>query len=120
MNNQQLAEFKQQLLDLKVELKQQELQTKADEKPVELDQSMVGRLSRMDAMQIQQMALETSRRRQHQLVKVDAALRRIDSDDYGYCLECDEAIDVRRLKIDPTSTHCIECAEKLSRNNSSH
>ncbi|MFK5892025.1 MAG: TraR/DksA C4-type zinc finger protein, partial [Pseudomonadota bacterium] len=63
-------------------------------------------------MQIQQMALEASRRRQLQLNKIEITLKRMETDDYGYCFDCDEEIDVRRLLIDPTNTHCIQCADK--------
>ena len=82
-------------------------------KPVELDQAKVGRLSRMDALQGQQMALEAGRRRQQQLLNIESALRRLDAGDYGFCLSCDEEIDPRRLAVDPASTHCISCAQKL-------
>lgn len=104
--------FRQQLLDLRSEL--QELETLSAEacKPVELDQSMVGRLSRIDAMQGAQMAQEASRRRQQQLARIVGALARIDSDDYGYCILCDEDISIGRLGIDPTYSLCIHCAEK--------
>ncbi|MFK5915737.1 MAG: TraR/DksA family transcriptional regulator [Woeseiaceae bacterium] len=105
-------ELKQQLLKTKIELQEQELEFKGNGKPVQLDQSKVGRLSRMDAMQIQQMALEASRRRQEQLQKIETTLKRMESDDYGYCFHCDEEIDVRRLLIDPTNTHCIQCADR--------
>jgi DnaK suppressor protein len=70
----------------------------------------VGRLSRMDAMQAQQMAQETERRRQQQLMKVEGALRRMESGEYGYCFVCGEEIDLRRLALDPTNTRCIKCA----------
>lgn len=79
--------------------------------PVELDQASVGRLSRMDAMQGQQMALETARRRQLELTRVEGALRRIDSGDFGYCFKCGEEIDERRLAADPTLTRCVGCAD---------
>ena len=79
---------------------------------VELDQSRVGRLSRMDAMQSQQMAQETTRRRGQQLQKIEGALRRIDSGDFGYCYICGDEIGEHRLNIDPTTTRCIGCAEK--------
>ena len=46
-------------------------------KPVELDQTSVGRLSRMDAMQVQAMAQETERRRHLDLQRVQAALERL-------------------------------------------
>ncbi len=111
MNESNIERLSRQLHELKLELQQREAEFKDDGKPVELDQTKVGRLSRMDALQIQQMALESSRRRQQQLVKIDRALSRIESDEYGYCLRCDEEIDVRRLFVDPTNTLCIKCAD---------
>jgi DnaK suppressor protein len=82
---------------------------------VELDQTRVGRLSRMDALQSQAMSVETRRRRAVQLKQIVAALRRLDDGDYGYCLECGEAIANKRLEIDPTATRCIVCAEMAER-----
>ncbi|MBT3238330.1 MAG: TraR/DksA family transcriptional regulator [Rhodospirillaceae bacterium] len=80
--------------------------------PVELDQTSVGRLSRMDALQGQAMALETDRRRHVELQHIDAALKLIDEGEYGYCQICDEEIPVKRLDIDPTASVCIDCASK--------
>jgi len=79
---------------------------------VELDQSKVGRLSRMDAMQAQAMAKASSNRRQMMLTKITAALRRLDEDDYGFCRECEQPINPKRLEFDPTVIHCIDCASK--------
>ena len=53
---------------------------------VMLDQNSVGRLSRMDAIQLQQMAIESARRNENNLLQIKAALIRIDNDDYGYYL----------------------------------
>jgi DnaK suppressor protein len=111
MNKPELDQFIQQLVDLKADLQGWETEFKQAGNPVELDQTKVGRLSRMDAIQMQEMALESSRRRQQQLVKIESAFGRIDAHDYGYCLRCGEEIDVRRLHIDPTNTLCIKCAE---------
>ena len=80
---------------------------------VELDQTKVGRLSRMDAMQAQAMAKASLERRQQMLRQIDAALLRLDNDEYGYCRECDEPINPKRLEFDPTAVLCIECASKL-------
>ena len=77
---------------------------------VELDQTRVGRLSRMDAMQAQEMARAANERRQQHLLDIDRALSRIDAGDYGYCAQCGEDIDPRRLDFDPTAEHCIHCA----------
>ena len=79
---------------------------------VELDQSRVGRLSRMDAMQGQAMAQASRLRRERTLRLIDAALSRVDSGDYGYCQRCEEPIDTSRLEFDPTALLCIDCARK--------
>ena len=111
MEESELEQFRQQLLQLRSDLERIERESKENGETVELDQAKVGRLSRMDAMQVQQMALETERRRKQQLQKIEAALNRIEKDDFGYCLVCGEDIDVRRLKADPAHTRCIQCAE---------
>jgi DnaK suppressor protein len=82
---------------------------------VELDQSRFGRLSRMDAMQVQAMSIESKRRRSIKLQRIDAALQRIDKHEFGLCLKCGEEIDPKRLEFDPTSPLCIECAENKER-----
>ena len=106
-----LEEFRAKLKQLKSEL--QSLGKSLDEsgKTVELDQTLMGRLSRIDAMQGQQVALEASRRRVLNLAGIEVALKRIDTGDYGYCLECGEDINPRRLEADPTNDHCINCAD---------
>ena len=113
MNNNDLKRLKTQLIDLKASLLQQEDEHKQSIQAVELDQAKVGRLSRMDAMQAQEMALETARRCTKHIIEVEKALLRIESDDYGVCIECDESINIRRLEFYPACVYCIGCAEKL-------
>jgi|LGOV01.1.fsa_nt_gb DnaK suppressor protein len=79
-------------------------------KTVELDQSTMGRLSRMDALQGQAMTKETKQRHEEGLRKISSALSRMESGDYGYCLKCDELISVARLEVDPAASLCIHCA----------
>jgi DnaK suppressor protein len=112
MNKTEVEQIRRKLLGLRSELYELEEELKQAGETVELDQTRVGRLSRMDAMQTQQMALETGRRRQHQLIKIEGALQRIESGDYGYCFVCGEEINASRLSVDPTSTRCMECVEK--------
>ena len=81
-----------------------------DRDPVELDQQSVGRLSRMDALQVQAMAQASEDRRRGRLQRIESALKRIEDGDYGECVECGEVIPPKRLEIDPTVTHCVECA----------
>lgn len=77
---------------------------------VELDQAKVGRLSRMDALQMQSMAKESRRRRQIELQRINAAIQRIADDSFGSCCGCEEQIAPARLNVDPSVPLCIECA----------
>ena len=115
MHPEQIIQFRKQLITLKDELIGALATTANDIKPVVLDQAAVGRVSRGDAMQMQQMALESSRRRERRLISVDQALKRLEKQIYGICVDCDEDINVRRLEIDPTAIRCIKCAEALSK-----
>ena len=112
MDEMKIYSFKQQLLQLRSEL--MSLSSTSDDaaKTVELDQSAVGRLSRMDAMRAQGMAIEAKGRREHQLLRIEGALRRIAAGDFGVCLTCGEEINIRRLDVDPSYTQCIKCADK--------
>ncbi len=85
--------------------------TEADRKPVELDQTTQGRLSRMDAMQLQEMALEQERRREVEVHKIEAALQRIEEGEFGYCVTCGEDIEKKRLNFDPATPRCLACAQ---------
>lgn len=91
-------------------LKQSLDETAADRKPVELDQTAVGRLSRVDAIQAQQLALAAARRQQLEIRKVEAAIRRLERGGYGFCIACDEEIGPERLAADPATPTCIACA----------
>ncbi len=82
---------------------------------VELDQSRFGRLSRMDAIQVEAMNSEAARRRAIELARIEAALGRMDEGEYGCCVKCDEEIAIERLKVAPASPMCVECANKSER-----
>lgn len=106
----QIQELKNILLKQQEDLVALE-QTGADAASiVELDQTRVGRLSRMDALQGQAMSQERLRRRQNRLQNINAALKRIDHEDYGFCAECGDEIAFKRLLFDPTTKLCITCA----------
>ena len=79
---------------------------------VDLDQTSVGRLSRMDALQRQAMAQGTARRRAAERARIEAALRRIDSGDYGSCTACGEGIGADRLAADPAVALCADCMRR--------
>ena len=78
--------------------------------PVELDQQVQGRLSRMDALQGQAMAQATNERRRIEIAQIDAALGRMDADEFGYCVGCGDEIMPKRLELNPAIARCLECA----------
>jgi DnaK suppressor protein len=101
------------LLEQRVEaLNQEQASHKQAGAPVTLDQASVGRLSRMDALQQQAMAQATLRRLEIERQRIQTALNRMQSGDYGYCVSCDAEIAEARLKLDPASRVCIACARR--------
>lgn len=110
MDGETRARLHRRLLEEAEALKADEEMTAESRQPVELDQASVGRLSRMDAMQMQAMAAAQSRRRKQAAARVKAALERFEKDEYGDCVRCGEEIEARRLDLDPATPLCLACA----------
>ena len=110
LTDEQVQTFRKVLLDNRKTLTEAVEGETESSKTVELDQSTMGRLSRMDALQGQAMSKETKHRHEEGLRKITSALSRMESGDYGYCLKCDELISVARLEVDPAVSLCISCA----------
>lgn len=106
-----LETLRADLLSLKADLEQLLALSEESAGAVELDQSKVGRLSRMDAMQQQAMAVAKRGTYQQQLRSVLKALARMERGDYGYCAECDAAIPLARLRIKPEALLCLNCQQ---------
>ena len=102
--------LRSQMIKRKAELERLVEVHHSDTRPVPLDQTTVGRLSRMDALQTQAMSVETERRRKREMQRIDAALERINKGDYGYCITCGDDIEKKRLGFDPAVPTCIGCA----------
>ncbi|TNE39791.1 MAG: TraR/DksA family transcriptional regulator [Alphaproteobacteria bacterium] len=107
-------EIRRRLLARLDEVRSQSATTGEARAAVELDQSRVGRLSRMDALQGQAMAQATERRRQQELLRIEAALKRLEEGDYGYCVSCGDEIALKRLDLDPSVASCVKCASGQS------
>ena len=106
------AELEQLRADLEAELESLERSMKVTDiglKPVELDQTAVGRLSRMDELQNQAMTKNLREREDVKLGSLQQALRRIEDGTYGRCTECGEGIPVARLEVFPETATCMQC-----------
>lgn len=80
-------------------------------RPVMLDQSAVGRLSRIDSLQNQGLTRNLQEREQARLAQVVSAYQRLEEGSYGLCTECASEIDFDRLLVFPESPTCGRCAE---------
>lgn len=113
MNDMQLEYFRQKLLEWKKELLAQSSDT--------LDDLRQGGLNQPD--DIDRAALETDKsldlrtkdRARKLIIKIDAALDRIEDGSYGYCEETGEEIGIDRLMARPIATLCVEAQERHER-----
>jgi DnaK suppressor protein len=48
-------------------------------------------------------------RLQQELGQASEALARIDSEGYGYCIDCGVGIAIGRLMAEPFAMHCMRC-----------
>lgn len=109
MDKDELAGYREQLLRMRANLQERARELADAGARVVLDQTRVGRLSRMDAMQAQEMALSAERQCQAQLAAIEGALGRIERGLFGVCFICGEPIAPARLALNPTHTRCVEC-----------
>lgn len=49
------------------------------------------------------------------LHEIESALARLDAGDYGLCIDCDEPIDLRRLRAHPAALRCARCQQEFER-----
>ena len=104
-----LVYFRERLKELEREIQEDMDANTEDSEVVELDSS-IGRLSRMDALQNQQMALELKRRQENQLLRIENAFKRMDKGQYGQCGKCKKPIEEERLEVFPDTVTCVRCA----------
>lgn len=105
-----LDAIRQRLLSKRQASVDEDRLSEADRAPVALDQESVGRLSRIDAMQVQAMAIAAQRRRAQERERIDAAIKRIDAGEFGWCVACGEEISPARLDHAPEMPTCLDCA----------
>lgn len=107
----QTSAVQQRLLELKEQLQRQLNDSAAGSQPVGLDQP-IGRLSRVDALQQQAMAMANRDALKRRLVQIDAALQALRAGDYGDCRICEEPIGTERLQAYPDTPFCLACQQQ--------
>ena len=76
---------------------------------VELDQTAVGRLSRMDSLQNQSLSRGLRDREVVRLSQIREALQRFERGEYGVCTVCGGQIPFERLFVFPEAPECADC-----------
>ena len=109
MNAQQLEFFRRRLTDL-----EKELRANADQTTVNLRETTVvpDPADRATIKEEHALELRTRDRERKLLKKVQAAIKRIDDGDYGYCEETGDPIGVARLMARPTATLSLEAQQR--------
>ena len=113
MNPMQLLYFRKKLESWKAELLDD-----ASETITGLSQENLHQPDQMDRAQIESNAaldLRTRDRERKLLQKIESALRRIDDGSYGYCVETDEPISLRRLEARPIASLSLHAQERHER-----
>lgn len=107
----QAESCKQELIAERAQLEEMLKITKSDARPVGLSEP-IGRLTRMDAIQQQQMTKATRAGHERKLRLIDSALETFETGDYGLCRSCEEPVGYRRLKARPETPFCLDCQEQ--------
>ena len=106
----QLQDLYQDLVDERGRLEGHLQLTKEGSKPVTLG-TPIGRLSRMDAIQQQQMTKASRATLETKLRQVRASLEQYQKGNYGHCRSCHEPIGYARLKARPEAPFCLTCQD---------
>ena len=105
-------DFQQRLQTMKLEITALLGRTTGDCKPVDLELP-IGRLSRADAIQMQNMATLNQRQLETKLKQVESALSAFEDGSYGACKSCEGEINPERLDARPETPFCIDCQERF-------
>ena len=70
----------------------------------------IGRLSRLDSMQMEEVRKDAVRRRNQRIHELQETLRKMDEGNYGICEGCGGWIAFARLEQRPEAVLCGECA----------
>lgn len=112
MSAAQLAFFRQRLLSERAELEAHLKEVKTAIASHERDSDEADQASFEEELSL---ALRQADRESRLLMNIDAALKRIENGDYGFCEETGEPIGIPRLLFRPTAKLCIEAKERQER-----
>ncbi|GAB4519098.1 MAG: RNA polymerase-binding protein DksA [Amphiplicatus sp.] len=118
MNDRQKEYFRRKLLEWKQEILRESKGTL--EHLQEDNQHLPDLTDRASSETDKALELRTRDRQRKLIAKIDEALRRIETGEYGYCEETGEPIGIRRLEARPIATLSLEAQERHERQEKVH
>ncbi|PRY80417.1 TraR/DksA family transcriptional regulator [Yoonia maritima] len=118
MNERQTEYFRRKLLNWKAELLEDTRDTVAGMK--DQTRNIPDVADRASEETDRSLELRTRDRQRKLVTKIDAALRRIDEGEYGYCEMTGEPISLKRLDARPIATMSLEAQERHERREKVH
>jgi len=112
MNAEQRQQIKNQINSYIDALKREIFELEEKTKPITPDCSL-GRLTRQEMIQEQQVNEHALNEAIIRLNKLTYASKKVNKEDYGVCVECEEDILFERLILVPESSHCVSCKQEL-------
>jgi len=113
LSTKQLEDLRLRLLDAKASAKIILAQGAPGTEPVEASGKTIGRLTRMDALQVQAMTQMSRHQLDIRLKQIEASLTEWEAGKYGVCRHCKGSIGVERLEALPEAPFCIACQESF-------
>lgn len=108
--------LKNLLIEMRTQLDEQVRLSNPAVDVVKLDQTSVGRVSRIDAIQQQGIAVAAQNKAKRQILYVNKALKAMEIGDYGFCVSCGQGISMPRLMVRPEANLCLSCQEISDKN----
>lgn len=118
MNERQTEYFRRKLLDWKSDILENSSDTVAGMK--DQTRNIPDVADRASEETDRALELRTRDRERKLVAKIDAALRRIEEGEYGYCEQTGEPISLKRLDARPIATMSLEAQERHERREKVH
>lgn len=113
MNSKTVTQLKNELISKKQALTQ--LQHSNNQQQTEEERDLKDLVDRSDAEEAWFNKERMNQHWKHELIQIDNALHRIESGTFGICEECESEIPVKRLRVRPDATLCLNCQEALEK-----
>ncbi|QOP45520.1 TraR/DksA family transcriptional regulator [Sulfurimonas paralvinellae] len=112
MKQEQKEELKKIIQNEIEDLTQEIASLQKELKPIKKDCSLDS-IDHKILKQDQNITIQRYETAQRRLNRLKAAYLKVDTDEYGVCIECEDDINIERLKLIPESEYCVACMNEL-------